>query len=175
MNLRDDLRFICASIDSSLRYAESKHAAFIAFNGVATFGGFGIVRNLNMDSGGQIVHIVLGTAICLLICAIITSMYSFVPIIIHKTDASAAPTHDNALFFEHVKLHSAESYERLLCEKYMVTPESISPLDRCIISQIIVNARLASRKFALFKQVAVFDLAAVVFVLAGAMLVLAFR
>ncbi len=175
MDIQEDLRFICASIDANLRYAEGKHAAFVAFNGVATFGAFGIARNLTLDGGGQSVRALLSVAICLLVCAIITGIYSFVPIIIRKVEIGGDLASDNALFFEHVKAHSPESYERLLCEKYQVLPESITPLDRCVISQIIVNARLASRKFALFKRVAFFDLAAVAFVLSGAVLGLVFR
>ena len=173
MNIRDDLRFICATIDANLRHAESKHATFIAFNGVATFGGFGLVRNFSPDKGDWFAYLVLSMAICLLICAIITGIYSFIPIIIHEKKAHVASASDNALFFEHVKLHSAESYERLLCEYYRVSPESITPLDRCIILQIVANAHLASRKFALFKRVAVFDLAAVALALGGAILALA--
>jgi len=172
VNIRDDLRFICATIDANLRHAESKHATFIAFNGVATFGGFGLVRNLSVDSNELLAHLVLSIAICLLICAIITGIYSFIPIIIHEKKANSAPASDNALFFEHVKFHSAESYERLLCEYYRVNPESITALDRCIILQIVANAHLASRKFALFKRVAIFDLAAVACALGGAMLAL---
>ena len=170
MNVRDDLRFISTTIEANLRYAESKHTAFIVFNGVATFGSFGLVRNLNLDSDAWLTHLVLATAIFFLICAIITSIYSFIPVIVHEKKAGASSANDNALFFEHVKFHSAESYERLLCERYLANPESITPLDRCIILQIIANAHLASRKFALFKRVAVFNLAAVAFALGGIML-----
>ena len=173
VNLREDLRFICATIDANLRHAESKHATFIAFNGVATFGGFGLVRNLSLNSGEWPAHLMLSAAICLLICAIITGIYSFIPIIIHEKKVRAASASDNALFFEHVKFHSAESYERLLCEGYQVSPENITPLDRCVISQIVANAHLASRKFTLFKRVAIFDLAAVACALGGAALALA--
>ena len=174
VDIRDDLRFISAAIDANLRYAESKHASFIVFNGVATFGGFGLLRNLNLSSGSWLTQLVLSTAICLLICAIINSIYSYIPVIIQEKKASpAASAGDNALFFEHVKLHSAKSYEKLLCEQYQVDPESITPLDRCIIGQIIVNAHLASRKFALFKRTAIFDLAAIACALAGLMLTLA--
>jgi len=52
MNVRDDLRFISSAIESSLRYAESKHAAFVAFNGAATFGGFGLLRNPEVSGAG---------------------------------------------------------------------------------------------------------------------------
>ena len=172
MHIRDDLRFICAAIDANLRHAESKHATFIAFNGVATFGGFGLLRNLSPNTGEWLAYCVLSTAICLLICAIIIGIYSFIPIIIHEKKASATSASNNAMFFEHVKFHSAQSYEKLLCEEYQVNPESIAPLDRCVILQIVANAHLASRKFALFKRVAVFDLAAVVFALGGAVLAL---
>ena len=176
VDTQGDLRFICDTIDSNLRYAESKHAAFIAFNGIATFGAFGLMRNLNVSSSAWFTHLVLVMTICLLVCAIITSIYSFMPIIIKEKKASSvcagnnAP--NNALFFEHVKFHSVESYERLLCEHYLVNPENITPLDRCIISQIIANAHLASRKFALFKRAAAFDMVAVVFALGGTMLAL---
>ncbi|MCL2102501.1 MAG: DUF5706 domain-containing protein [Syntrophorhabdaceae bacterium] len=172
MNVQDDLRFICSTIESSLRYAESKHAAFVAFNGLATFGGFGLLRNLNISSTGWVAHIMLSLAVGLLICAILTSMYSFIPVIIREKKTDVAPASDNILFFEHVKHHSVESYEQLLCELYQVSPESITPLDRCVISQIIVNAYLTSRKFALFKRVAMLDIAAVAFVLIGIVLVL---
>lgn len=168
--MREDLRFICETIDDNLRYAESKHTAFVVFNGVTAFGALGLMRNLDFNSGAWLTHLMLVTAICFLICAVMTSIYSFIPVIIQKKEARAESANDNALFFEHIKLHSAESYERLLCEKYQINPESITPLDRCIILQIIANAHLASRKFALFKQAAVFDLIAVAFAMVGTIL-----
>ena len=174
MDMREDLRFICATVDANLRYAESKHAYFVAFNGVAIFGGFGVLRSLSAGSGGGI-QIMLLVTMLLLISAIITSIYSFLPVIVKKTDACKFEQCDNALFFDHIKEHSVESYISLLRDKYQARPEDISPLDRCIISQIIVNARLASRKFAIFKLVALFDLIAVVLGLGGFILVTIFH
>jgi len=175
MSIKDDLRFISATIDANLRYAESKHATFIAFNGLATFGGFGLLRNISQNSNELVVYFLLSIAVCLLICALLISMYSFIPVIIHKKAVSDVTASSNALFFEHVKLHSVESYERLLCEQYQVDPANITPLDRCVISQLIVNAHLASRKFTLFKRAIIFDMAALAFALVGAILVLALR
>jgi len=174
-DISEDLRFISATIDANLRYAESKHATFVAFNGLATFGGFGLLRNIGQNSNEPAVYILLSVAVCLLICALLISMYSFIPVIIHKKAVSDATSSCNALFFEQVKLHSAESYERLLCEQYQADPASITPLDRCVISQLIVNAHLASRKFALFKRAIMFDMAALAFALVGAIIVLVLR
>jgi hypothetical protein len=171
MDMRDDLRFICSTVDANLRYAESKHAYFVAFNGVAIFGGFGVLRNLSAGGGGIVQLMLMVTMLCL-ICAIITSIYSFYPVIVKESEAGAtADLCDNALFFEHIKRHSVDSYISLLCDKYHARPEDILPLDRCIITQIIVNARLASRKFAIFKLAAMFDLIAIVLGLGGFILV----
>jgi len=97
-------------------------------------------------------------------------MYSFIPVIVREKTVGDVGASNNALFFEHVKFHSVASYERLLCEHYQVDPASITPLDRCIISQLIVNAHLASRKFALFKRVAMLDISAVSLALMGVLL-----
>ena len=162
MNVQEDLRFICAIVDANLRYAESKHAYFVAFNGVALFGGFGVLRTLSTGAGGGI-QIVLLITMLLLIAAIITCIYSFLPVIVKKTEArNKSDLCGNALFFEHIKEHSVDSYISLLCDKYQARQDDIKPLDRCIISQIIVNARLASRKFVIFRLAAIFDLFAVV-------------
>ena len=174
MDMREDLRFICSTVDANLRYAESKHAYFVAFNAVAIFGGFGVLRNLSAGSSGNIQAMLVVTML-LLIAAIISSIYSFFPVIMKETEACAKPgPSDNALFFEHIKKHSVDSYISLLCDKYQARPEDILPLDRCIISQIIINARLASRKFTIFRIAAVFDLIAVVLGLGGFILVSAF-
>ena len=174
MDMREDLRFICSTVDANLRYAESKHAYFVAFNGVAIFGGFGVLRSLSAGASGGI-QIMLLITMLLLISAIITSIYSFLPVIMKQPDACKFDQCDNALFFEHIKEHSVESYISLLCDKYQARPEDILPLDRCIVSQIIVNARLASRKFAIFKLVAMFDLIAVMLGLGGFILVTIFH
>jgi hypothetical protein len=171
MDMREDLRFICSTVDANLRYAESKHAYFVAFNGVAIFGGFGVLRNLSVGSSGSM-QVMLMVTMLFLIAAIITSMYSFFPVIVKATEACGETgSCDNALFFEHIKAHSVDSYISLLCDKYQARPEDILLLDRCIISQIIINARLASRKFAFFRLAAMLDLCAVVLGLGGFILV----
>lgn len=171
MDWQEDLRFICNTLDANLRFAEGKHTSFIAFNGAAIFGGLGILRNLNPETN-NILYVVLLLTLLTLICAIISSIYSFFPVIIKRMDCDAAANCGNALFFEHIKYHSVESYKQLLCEKYHFKPDAVLPLDECIISQIIVNARIASRKFSLFKLVATFDLIAVILGLGGFVLTL---
>ena len=107
-----------------------------------------------------------------LIFAIITCFYSFLPMIINEKEAHENSEFcDNALFFKHIKAHSVDSYINLLCDKYQARPEDILPLDRCIVSQIIVTARLTSRKFDMFKLAAIFDFSAVVLGLGGLILV----
>ncbi len=174
MDLREDLRFICSMVDANLRYAESKHTYFMAFNGMAIFGGFGVLRTLIAGSSGAI-QVMLVLTILILIAAILTSFYSFLPVIVKKAEASNFEHCDNALFFAHIKEHSVESYIQLLQDKYNVKAEDILTLDRCIISHIIVNARLASRKFAMFRLVALFDLIAIVLGLGGLILVTIFH
>ncbi|MDR2696189.1 MAG: DUF5706 domain-containing protein [Deltaproteobacteria bacterium] len=166
MNMREDLRFICSTVDACLRYAESKHAYLVAFNGVAIFGGFGVLRNLSASSSGYIQAMLVITML-LLIAAIITSLYSFLPKIVQTVGVRPPARGDNALFFEHIKEYTVDSYASLLCDKYRARLEDILPLDRCIIAQTIINAHLASRKFAIFRLVVLFDMIAVVLGLGG--------
>ena len=167
MDMQQDLRFICGNVDASLRYAEGKHISFVAFNGLALFGGFGILRNLSVETTGGYVYVMMIMIMLVISAALIASIYSFIPIIVKDLDNGDPAACTNVLFFEHIKRHSVDSYAKLLCEGYLADEKEISPLDRCIMAQIIVNARLASRKFALFKWVAFFDLAAVILGLAG--------
>lgn len=170
MDIREDLRFISATVDANLRHAEAKHTSFIAFNGLAMFGGFGALRTLSAEGGGGYLQVMLIVTMLMVICAIISGIYSFMPVIIKANNSCELGAGDNALFFEDVKKHSVDSYIRLLCETYQASSEEILPLDRCVISHIIANAQIASRKFALFKYVAFFDLAAVILGLGGFLL-----
>ena len=166
MDMQEDLRFICSNVDAGLRYAEGKHISFVAFNGLALFGGFGILRNLSTEVVGGYVYIMMILIMLVLGVALLASIYSFIPIIVKRLDGDAAlAACTDVLFFEHIKHHSVDSYAQLLCNGYLADAKDISPLDRCIMSQIIVNARLSSRKFAIFKIVAYCDLAAVLLAL----------
>jgi hypothetical protein len=169
MDMREDLRFICANMDANLRYAESKHAYLIAFNGVAVFGGFGVLRSLGAASGG--VQAMLVITMLLLVAAMISCLYSFLPVLVKEKARYDTACCENVLFFEHIKQHTVDSYIKLLCDKYLARQEDILPLDRCIVSQIIVNAQLASRKFAIFRLAALLDLIAVTLGLGGFILV----
>ncbi|MDR0239875.1 MAG: DUF5706 domain-containing protein [Deltaproteobacteria bacterium] len=167
VDIRTDLRYICAEVTSALRYAESKHAAFMAFNGAAIFGAVGTLRSLTTDSTDIYMAMLLYLTMILLTCAMLTSMCSFLPQFIEHTTESGIRTKDNILFFEHIKLHTVDSYIENLRVNYGVDPVEITPLDRCLILQIIVNAQLSSRKFRLFRWAAYFDLAVIIMVLCG--------
>ena len=170
VDIREDLRFICAEVTSALRYAESKHGAFMAFNGVAIFGAVGTLRSLTSDSADPYMAMLLSLTMILLTCAMLTSMSSFLPQFIEHTKKNIVPAKDNILFFEHIKLHTVDSYIENLRMNYGVDPAEITQLDRCLILQIIVNAQLSARKFRLFRWAAYFDLAAIVVVLCGFLL-----
>lgn len=165
VDIRADLRFICAEVTSALRYAESKHGAFMAFNGAAIFGAVGTLRSLTSDSAEPYLAIILYLTMFLLTCAMLTSMCSFLPQFIEHTTASDTRAKDNILFFEHIKMHTVDSYIENLRVNYGVNPAEITPLDRCLILQIIVNAQLSARKFRLFRWAAYFDLGAIFMVL----------
>ena len=170
VDVRADLRFICAEVTAALRYAESKHGAFMAFNGVAIFGVTGTLRSLTSNSTEPYIAAILYLAMTLLTCAMLTSMYSFLPQFIKDIEEKEAYSHDNILFFEHIKMHTVDSFVENLRVNYGVDPAGITQLDRCLILQIIVNARLSARKFRLFTRAAYFDLSAIVVVLGGFLL-----
>jgi hypothetical protein len=67
-------------------------------------------------------------------------------------------------------MHTVDSYVENLRVNHGVDPAEITQFDRCLILQIIVNARLSARKFRLFRWAAYFDLGAIVVVLCGFLL-----
>ena len=155
-----DLRYICAEVTSALRYAESKHGVFMAFNGAAIFGGFGALRTLTSSAEEPIIAIILHTTLILLSCAMLTSMSSFLPKFIENATGGKATPGENILFFEHIKMHTVDSYIDTMRAQYGVDSAEVTKFDRCLILQIIVNAQLTARKFRLFRWAAYFDLAA---------------
>ncbi|MCL2122524.1 MAG: DUF5706 domain-containing protein [Desulfovibrionaceae bacterium] len=142
----------------------------MAFNGVAIFGGVGTLRSLSSNSADPHIAIILYLTMILLTCAMLTSMCSFLPQLIEHTTEIKAIAKDNILFFEHIKMHTVDSYIENLRVNYGVDPAEITKLDRCLILQIIVNAQLSARKFRLFRRAAYFDLGAIVVVLCGFLL-----
>jgi len=167
MDVKKDLRFICDEITSILRYSESKHAIFVAFNGIAIVNMVNILRALFAGETSQVViYIMCFTVLCLLL-AICTCMLSYFPRIYENPGNVEQKDKTNVLFFEHIKEHTVDSYIKLLCTEYGANPDEIGSLERCIISQIIVNAKLASRKFRLFKIAVSFDILAVTAGLGG--------
>jgi hypothetical protein len=161
MDVKKELKFICDEITSILRYAESKHSIFIAFNGVAIFSGMGILRSLFSGESDPVVkYIMCFTMFCLML-AICSCMLSFFPQILKDSLKTEQQDKTNILFFEHIKAHTVDSYIKIVCDKYGANPQDIGQLERCIIAQIIVNATLASRKFRLFKIAVSFDMLAV--------------
>ena len=170
MDVKQDLRFICEEITSLLRYAENKHSIFIAFNGIAIFGGMGLLRLLFAGETEPGIKYIMCFTMIFLMLAICTCMFSFFPQISEKFLKSEQQAKTNILFFEHIKVHTVESYIEILCNEYSTNFQDIGQFERCIIAQIIANARLASRKFRLFKVAVIFDLLAVIAGLGGFLL-----
>ncbi len=159
MDTKADIRFICSEVTAVLRYAESKHGVFIAFNGVALFNCMGLLRSSALEAFYD--KSVLLCVMALLMCAMLISMYSFLPQLLKERTTSVPRGKSNLLFFEHIKDHTVDSYIHTLCAEYGAEACALQRLERDIIAQIIVNARLSSRKFHLFRTAAYFDLAGI--------------
>ena len=162
-----DLRFICNEITAVLRYAEGKHGVFLAFNGVALFNCISLLRSLPPGHGELIAKGMLLATMALLLCAMATSMYSFLPQILEHQAQPDPKGKNNLLFFEHIKEHSVDSYIRTLCDEYGAESCAVTTFERCLVAPIIVNARLSSRKFRLFRNAAYFDLVAIILGIGG--------
>ena len=167
MDVKDDLRFICSEVTALLRYAEGKHGVFLAFNGVSLFHCIGLLRLISPGDGIFQAKSMLFVTMGLLMCAMATSMYSFLPQILDHNENTAPEGKNDLLFFEHIKEHTVESYIQTLCRDYGVSACNVTAFERSLISQTIINARLASRKFRLFKNAAYLDLVAAIVGLGG--------
>ena len=148
----DRIKYILDNVNNWLKFAESKNAALLIFNSAL---GFNLVRITTSVSNLNI-HI----NYCLKVCVVFVAfsaclcLMSFVPIVkipsLHQTDISE-PKNQNFIFWNQIAKHTPETYRKaLLKEKIIDKQESQQKFTQDICSQIVINSRIAVKKYTFF-------------------------
>ena len=130
-----------------LKFAESKNAMLIAFDGASIYG---ITKALDLDffkessiwSGYAIVVVIL------LAFSAVVSLLSFVPKLdLVSSESILGNDEPNSIFFEHLKKQSEIAIIQAICES---EETEFSRFEKDIANQIKQNSNIASKKYSYF-------------------------
>jgi hypothetical protein len=143
--LEANLRATLSMVNEWLRYAETKNGALIAANGALIFG----VTQLQTDAHPW--ALIRVSSAVLLTASLLIALLSLMPWLartgLFPTRPSSAE--DNLIFFGDASRYDAETYLHHL----LITVPAFAAGDqvaRWLADQIVVNSRIASRKFFMF-------------------------
>lgn len=158
--LNNLLEKIFSNINDWLHFAEAKNAANIALVGAFITAIFN-TENIN----------ILSYLICIiLVVSGVCSLISFIPRIEEKTDATEKKTanneldEENLLFYENIKMYSANVYLRKIIMMYFDNNKEIEigkyQID--LSNEIIYNSGIVSIKYTCFRYAIILDIVAFV-------------
>lgn len=153
-NMKDDLKEIFKNVNDWLKFAETKNAMLLAFNGVIIFG----VSKFFSDNSelkelfyfvGPYYRFVFPVIIAV---SILLLLFSFIPQTkMIKLGEKKKPENVNVLFYDHLETLKPQE---LLEEVYGTKNPSVTNIEKSYAQQIIVNSEITSRKFDTFKVAA---------------------
>ena len=165
MTLDSEIKEIFANVNHWLSFAEAKNGLVVGVNGalligltqVLTSDGFiGFSWPLQYYCYHGIVLSALGAVVALVALIPKTSLPW------NRATGIPNPSSDNLLFFEHIGRYRGEEYLQTLCERLTVDYSQQTPLAKLYSEQLVVNAKIASRKMRLFRLAAWMTVATVV-------------
>lgn len=140
--MNEDLKYIFNNVNEWLKFAETKHAGLIVLNSGLAFGVLTIYSTF-ANYGPLILIGLLSLAL-----AIFFSLLSLYPMIIKNH--TAKPIKDPNLFFNADIAHlSMDTFKIEFLKSY--SSHQFTAIENDLIKQTIFNAKVASRKYALFK------------------------
>lgn len=163
--IHDELKSIFDYVNDWLKFAETKNAALVAFDGAAVLGLISISENLG--SGQVTAKGCIVVAFVFLSISLLIALVSFLPQTrsIKALPATIKPQedrlgNDNLYFFEHILKYRPEDYltkikqgfESMdLADSSGTKKTQINTLSVDLSQQIIINSQIASRKYHYFK------------------------
>ncbi|MGK9368499.1 Pycsar system effector family protein [Melioribacter sp. Ez-97] len=143
--MKQEIKDIFQNVNEWLKFAEAKHAGIIALNSGIILGILSIYKDYKTFVDW---YFILATFILIGI-SIIISLISFFPVTQNSINKSEKVDNLNVFFFGTLsKLHESELKEELL----KITPNyTFDKFDDDLINQIIVNSKITSNKYKLFK------------------------
>lgn len=164
-NMEEKLRFLLSTVNDWLKFAEGKNAALLVADSALIFGMRKLLVELHclerhwlIDSWytcGAMFLLVLGATCCLL---------SFVPQLNKpSTKGEKQPVNScNLLFFGDIARYEPSAYLRTLYTQQDSVPEELSAVELDYAHQIVVNSRIAIKKYKFFNIALWFTLTAII-------------
>ncbi|NRP10373.1 MULTISPECIES: Pycsar system effector family protein [unclassified Marinobacterium] len=153
------LKDILSNAHDQLRFAETKHASNLAFNGVLIFG---FIRLLLLPGTETSTSILLVTTLAILCCGYssVTSIRSFFPNTDNTPKKNQTIQGPNLVYFDHLGRLSEDEFLRLYYQKSNICEKEMLEIDKDMANQIIVISQIASNKFRLFSEAVIFTISA---------------
>jgi len=165
VSLHEHLRFVLALVSDWLKFAEAKNLAAVAFAGAA----IGLyIRGVDIVSLPFAVKLLVSVGIAGLTLAGLCALVSFIPTIkIPLLYSQRAPQEsDNLIYYG--DLANYQPSEFLTRTEAMLGLQQHEALDEYYAQQIIVNARIALRKYKIFSLACWSGLTGLIFLGVGA-------
>jgi len=173
-SIDEQLKFIFTNINDWLKFAEAKNGILIAFNGATIFGLLQSWESLNET----VIPLVQYWFIPLLIISSIVSFSSFIPFLdivevlttTKKTKKKGSSDDEkidintiNVYYYGNIKDISPDDYLKTIyiLNKMELTPQ-VNKMELDLVKQIIVNSRIAWKKYTAFKWAGVLTLGGVI-------------
>ena len=170
MKLDSEVKEIFANVNHWLSFAEAKNGLVVGINGALLIG---LTQVLTGDEFTAIswplqyycYHSLLLSALGAIVALVALIPKTSLPW--NRATGLPNPSSDNLLFFEHIGRYRGDEYLKTLCERLKTDHSQQSPLAKLYSDQLVVNAKIASRKMRLFRLAAWMTVAAVVTVPLG--------
>lgn len=148
--MEDRLRYILSSVNDWLRFAESKNAALLVANSAVIFGVLRVLKGSTPLRDGLMLYLYFSLSLLVLSGAL--CFLSFIPQLEIPWLASQRQTtdDDNLVFYAEIADYSPQDLLKALYRKSNLELDDPAPLEEDYAAQIVVNSRIAVRKYRFF-------------------------
>lgn len=173
--MEETLKDIFLNVNDWLKFLESKNAVLVALNGAAILGVLEFIKDI--ESSSYLLTLYLCSFVICVGIGLVISLFSFLPQtkIPYVWRNDIIRDSDNLLFWGDIKKYDAITYLRNLYKNCGQDDNKYSRLELNYANQIIINAKIISRKSSCFKSALWFTLAGVLTPLVGALTYLIFN
>ncbi|SHK18735.1 Pycsar system effector family protein [Desulforamulus aeronauticus] len=158
---------VFTNINYWLVFAEAKNASLLALNGAGIYGLVGLLKNSDYN-GGHYLTLYLWMVVVFLSVGLVIPLLSFSPVVnifnSKKKLLSQNKENLNLLFFgDLVKYDCSKEYVVDFYKHYFdvkILENEVSKIHLDYADEILINSRIAVKKYALFKYALLMDLSA---------------
>lgn len=147
----DRLRHVLGFVDGHVKFAETKNAALFTANAATIFAVIQILTGAHAD--GRVLRVYLVLLMAANVVSAVTALLSFLPVTqlpwLKRPRRRALGA--NLLFFGDVQQYDGRSYVDALLNALGAEPRASSAFERMLAGQVVVNAKIAAKKFTYFK------------------------